>query len=76
MSDPVLRAGHPVVNTKNPRFRGADIMVDPVGVRDHVIRLETPKRRACKVEGSGPSQTGHPAEGHGVDCRWRLRLAA
>lgn len=57
MSDPILGAGHPVVNTKNPRFRGADSMVDPVDVRDHVIRLETPKRRACKVEGSGPPQT-------------------
>lgn len=65
-----------MVNMKNPCLRGADIMVDPVDVHDHVIRLDTPKRSACEVEGSEPSQTDHHAEGCGVDWRWRLRLGA
>lgn len=40
-------------------------MVDLVDVVDEIIRLETPKRRACEVEGSEPAQTGHHTEGRG-----------
>lgn len=65
MPHPILGAGHPVVNTKNPCLCGADIMVDLVDVGDEMIRLETPKRRACEVEGSNPAQTGHDPEGGG-----------
>ena len=69
MPDPVLGAGHPAATTKNPSLLGADIMVDSTDVRDQMIRLEKPQRRAFEVEGSGPTQAGRHTEGGRVDRR-------
>ena len=70
MPDPVLGAGHPVVNTETTP-PGTAITVNPVDAHDEMIRLETPKRRDCEVEGTSPH-----TEGSGVDQRWRPRLGA
>lgn len=69
MPDPVLGAGHPAVMTKTPSLLGADIMVDSIDVRDQMIRLKKPQRRAFEVEGSGPTQAGCHTQGSRVDQR-------